>query len=275
MNVILERNLLSEKHQREVIDLCIENDDNLFVVSDIRKLKLENEPTLAFCSLPFSRNVLATNVYPGVYCDLNLMKCSSYYSRYKDLLLNYHSARFLPYGMLRDHLNFIFSKSDDAVFVRPDSGFKSFTGMVLNCINFKKELELINKYVDHDSMCLVCDSYSDSIMNEYRFFICGNEVVSGSAYIINNEIKERRIDKSAQSFSSISDKRLFDFAERVVSTHRPERCFSLDIVEMKDKSLRLLEINSFSCAGFYDCDIRKILQKARIQAVLDWEDVYK
>ncbi len=52
---------------------------------------------------------------------------------------------------------------------------------------------------------------------------------------------------------------------------QPDICYTVDVAEC-DGEMHLLEINSFSCAGFYLNDIRLIVEYATKAAMDEWRD---
>lgn len=50
---------------------------------------------------------------------------------------------------------------------------------------------------------------------------------------------------------------------------QPDICYTVDIAE-HDGRVSLLEINSFSCAAFYDCNIEAIVREASVVATKEW-----
>jgi hypothetical protein len=63
---------------------------------------------------------------------------------------------------------------------------------------------------------------------------------------------------------------------KIVATNewQPDICYTVDIAEETNGKISLLEINSFSCAGFYDCDISSIVSSASKAAINEWKEYF-
>lgn len=198
---------------------------------------------------------------PGVWGNLNKLKCSCYYNYYGNYLLN-DDYIMLPYGELKRKKNYLFKLfgDNDFIFVRPDSGFKTFTGDVVNYNNYEKEVDFLGFY-DVDASNIVVISSPKNIEEEYRFICINKKIVTGCTYKINKEKNE------IASFPKEAEQ----FAQEVANTWQPESCFTIDIAKHEGK-YKLLEINSFSSSGFYQCDVEKIVLAANEMAIKEFNE---
>lgn len=138
---------------------------------------------------------------------------------------------FLPFGVIKNNF-----KSGE-VFIRPNSGFKTFSGHVL------KLEELIKLNIEDNILCLI--SSVKNIIAEYRFIIVGKQVVSGSSYLPDEFIVK-------------SEEEVYIFAQTVVDNLKkfPDDMWTLDIA-MTNKGFKIIETNSITTSGWYACDIEK------------------
>ena len=200
---------------------------------------------------------------PGIYCDLDKYKCTNYYPKLGGYLFNYVCC-FLPYGMIEDthcydqHITF------GHFFCRPDTGFKSFTGQVVNSgniVDFKNSTDCHNL---SDSDLLLISSPA-GIKREWRLVVT-DQVITGSQYKHNGQ-------------SSVSDElpnEVVQFANRVLedTKFRPEPIWTMDICQSGD-TLNVLEIGCFSCAGLYECNLDDIVLEVNNLAMQDWSEVHE
>lgn len=210
-------------------------------------------------SLNLAKHVLRESTYiPGVLGDPRTFKCSKYYPYFGDLLLN---SRYwmLPLGELARNKSRIFSMNGDShalVFFRPDSGMKPFTGQVVawrefgnfiqDCIEFKQ--------VDPTEMVLISTPYK--LSSEARFIVVDGKVIAGSYYRAQGKLYSAAIDLQKNSLANYA----MDVARDV---DYPERVYVLDVCELAGTVkpvFNVIEINSFSCAGWYACDKEAIIR---------------
>ena len=202
---------------------------------------------------------------PGGWCDLDNFKCSKYYAYYGEHLINKDYIMLPLQEALRqkDFLLKTFGK-DGRIFVRPDSGFKPFTGKLLKAdeINLKG---FEHGFYYKDTSILVVISSPKNIQAEWRFVVAEKEIISGCIY------QSQDIDiKEAESFTNVAR----DFAKKIVlKDWQPEIIYTIDIC-LSDKKLYVLELNAFSTSGLYVCDLKPIIKKASELAIMEWNEFY-
>lgn len=208
---------------------------------------------------------------PGAWCDFRNMKCSTYYSYFGEYLLNKQYA-MMPVGDLRRRWKELITMfypwasvvGNKELFVRPDSGSKPFTGYVIPPGD-EHEIELLMQAIGVEELIVVAPK--KDITTEWRFVICDKKVVAGCQYL---PTECKLADQSIHCNQPSS----FRLAQTIADSEwQPDLCYTVDIAE-SDGQMFLLEINSFSCAGFYDCDIESIVRNASKAAIAEWEDCY-
>lgn len=231
------------------------------IFRDMNEILSKEECVIFFGSLEFGAEVKRKAKWiPGVYCDLPKFACSNYYPRLHSYLLNQNHL-FLPYGELLLKKDFLFNTlgNSDCIFVRPNTGYKLFTGKVLYKETYEKDIDKMGFYdVQPEDMCVIAEPVN--IYQEYRFFVVDKQVVTGSLYKENDETK----------YSKEVDSKYYDYASEVADVYQPEVCFVLDIAITTDGEIKLLELNSFSCSGLYECDTNKIVEAANKVAEAEW-----
>jgi hypothetical protein len=138
-------------------------------------------------------------------------------------------------------------------FVRPCEDTKTFSGAVMGAEEFlewkHKVLDLHETYTTLDAQTQIVMSPVQEINREYRFFVVDGKVVTGSLY---------RMGRTVVSRQDI-DPDVLAFAQRMVGLWEPARAFVLDVA-VTPAGLRVIEINNINSAGFYACDVSKIVQ---------------
>ena len=181
----------------------------------------------------------------GAYCNTEGFHCSRWYPKVRDYLLNLHYikttvrilvdqplvvCRELP---LRGNLN---------VFVRPDSPLKPFSGRVVPLGGLtSRQLDHGFYYVDLDLPIIVAPVRE--LGAEYRFVVVANKVVASNCYTAKDQVPQGANDLAIEISSTFES---------------PDPVYVLDIVET-DGGYALLEINPFSGADLYECDLAAIV----------------
>ncbi|UCG02453.1 MAG: ATP-grasp domain-containing protein [Candidatus Heimdallarchaeota archaeon] len=202
--------------------------------------------------IQYLNNNRITKFIPGPWFNLRNLRCSTYYAYFGRYLLN-QPYNMLPLGDLCRQL----IGRDYCLFLRPDIGTKPFVGQVIDSKtnNIKPILESVGPET------LVITSTPKIISNEWRFVACNREIVAGCQYLPSEE-------------SSYGNK-AFVLAQKICQHEwQPDLCYVIDIVQFGN-NVYLLELNSFSCSGFYQCDLDRIVGHANQAAVSEWKDYHK
>jgi hypothetical protein len=141
------------------------------------------------------------------------------------------------------------------IFVRPVNDGKSFAGMVttwLELYAWEQQLHAID-YEGNSQTTIRPDdeiviSEAKEIQAEYRFFVVDGKVITGSQYKLGDRV----------IYSNMVDEDVYDYAQKMVNMWSPNRAFALDICRANDR-FYVLEINAINSAGFYHCDMGKLI----------------
>lgn len=211
---------------------------------------------ICYGSIDFVRQVnMRAPFIPGVWCNLNNMKCSTYYTYLGKYMLNREYA-MMPIGeLLRRWEDLISTVPSKSLFVKPDSGTKSFTGCVF-APDGKQKIQTLSTTVGPETLVVV--SLEKKITEEFRFVICDKKVIAGCRYL----------PTETSSYSTPSLRLALKISEQ---DWQPDLCYTIDIAESGGE-MYLLEINSFSCAGFYDCNIIDVVRFASMAATKEWKE---
>ena len=203
----------------------------------------------------FLQRVLAEH-RPIIYCTMRNYDCHRYYVHFGKHLLNENYV-MLPYGELLRRKEFLFETlgQDRALFIRPDTGDKSFTGQLLLYEDYERQVELIGKYdLPLDRLCVVAEPRN--ILHEWRFVVVEKKIVSCSPYKDSGPVLDGAMSLACEVASG---------------GYEPDTCWTLDVCHTKEGEFRLLEIGSFSCAGLYKCHMEPIVREVSRVALAQYE----
>ena len=198
---------------------------------------------------------------PGSYSFNDNVNTRQYMSNLpKELFFN-SDAIYLPFGQIVSSKALLSKLFGDRIFIRPDSGYKSFTGFDVSIDDIEDEISA-RKQTEHvlpDEFCIIAKG--KPILAEYRMVICENQVITGSQYRWDGKMGVR-IDVHHGCW---------DFAQTIAQHKKwqPDTCYTLDIF-LGESGPLIGEINSFSCSGLYNCDMDKIVQAVSKTAIKEW-----
>lgn len=219
-------------------------------------------------SIDFIRNIKShTPWIPGYYANFTNFNCMDYYPYFHEYLLN-RDYIILPLGAINDNykydqlMNRIFERR---LFIRPCNGYKSFIGQELNWNNFN-DISLYGK----PETPVVISQYKE-ISHEYRFFCDAHKVITGSYYSHPDQENNSNIQEYYNEALNYANNILKE------TTWRPDKIFSMDIGFSDYMSSKLnpylIELNSFSCSGWYDSDISLLVKSVNELAIQDYLDL--
>lgn len=215
---------------------------------------------------------------PGVWCSLENFECTAYYPHYAQYLLN-DQYFFIPVKDLyrrKDELYKLLG-IDDTLFIRPNSGFKTFTGRAIPREEFDSDYEWMVEFSGENALALV--ARPKPIEMEYRFIVAdemdlgetvkfgdpnNKAVLAGSAYRKEGGLWTAWDNNSSQ------DRSAWEYLDSLLSrksiTWFPDPVFTVDVC-LSGGKFWILELNSFSCSGLYACDLHRIVKGVSAMAV--------
>jgi hypothetical protein len=198
---------------------------------------------------------------PGAFARVENLSYSTFGAHLGDVLLN-DDFVILPFGEFRRRR---LRGWGGRCFLRPDAVTKSFAGMVVTEGDFDHEMNSLEKLQLVMPEDLVVAAAARDIRRETRFVVVDGEVVSGSTYGWNgSDDIGLPIDKASAALAR-------DVASRA---WQPDRAYTCDIALFEDDvdlKARLIELNSFSCAGLYGCDLDAVVAAVSDAAEDEWE----
>ena len=221
----------------------------------IHECRIDSEDTdvIFMGSLNCAKHVLKKTKW-RVWCDFDKFKCSHYYTYLGEHLINNEYFMMPLKEVIRrkdtifNLFNCNYNLKQKTLFIRPDNGLKSFTGNLINYASIEPEISsLVNCDSDYEQLVVI--SSPKNIKQEWRFFIIDGKPITGSLYHIDGKLNTSR---------NTPDK-VWQYAEKISKIWQPESAYVLDIGEYGG-SLGVMEINSFSCSGMYQCDQSLIIE---------------
>jgi len=170
----------------------------------------------------------------------------------------------LPWGDLKRQKDFLYDNlaEEDTIFLRPNSGLKTFTGKLIYKELFDNDLNIL-AYKDPEDHEIVIAAPPRMVMNEWRFIVVDKEVVTGSQYRFMQQSILRLND----------DQKALNLAQEIaIQDYQPSLVWVVDICQTKSGNYYLLEVGCFSCAGLYACDLEIIVDKVSKAALKEWGD---
>ena len=233
---------------------------------DMPKIQYEPECVYAFLgSFEELRRVQKhCSISVATYGLNKLINRSGYVSYIpNDCFLNADSI-MITWGQLANHPSRFFDMfKTDRLFVRPDSGSKTFSGQVFETSTILEEMKFLDRYSSVAPKTIIWVGGAKTIEQEYRFWISAGKVVTWSEY---------SWDKTPVNNSVPPSKIVMDMAEQVANYEwQVDRIYTIDITEHHEVA-KIIELNSFSCAGLYNCDGKKLLETVSRDILAEWED---
>lgn len=140
----------------------------------------------------------------------------------------------------------------DEFFARPTADSKVFSGQIfskeawLDYVGNYDKLETSNVGRENISVLI---SPLKRIQQEVRCWVVGGKVVTASRYKLGSRV----------SYANYDDESFFvDFAQRMVDNYQVAEAFVIDVCLVNDE-LKIVEVNNINSAGFYDCNMVKLI----------------
>ncbi len=221
----------------------------------------EDSCVVCHASFQFASLVAEDEIWvPGTYGICEAIDCSNYFPHFDDCLLN-RDYELVTVDQLANNADALVKSygSEDRIFVRPDSGGKTFTGRLFARHELTAK-SLRSTGAQARSQLLV--SSPKSIEREWRFIIADHKVVAASQYKQANEVR----------MSNDIPNVVMDFAVKLASRDfQPDRVWVLDICQTPAGEMCVVEINGFSSSIWYSSDLKAIVAAVSEVAIDDWQ----
>ena len=212
---------------------------------------------------------------PGPIMSLDKFECTHYYTYFGKYLLNKDYMMMPLAEMQRRGREIADMFGGNSFFVRPSTGFKTFTGEVLD-VDWDSKMEWINEFAGRDEMVVV--SSPKTVTVEYRFIVADKKVITGTRYGTGKEgsLRKKNFDLCVKDWKptdteTVNPQEALELAQVVAAEEwEPDRMYVVDIGE-SDGKIHLMEINSLSTSGWYACNPQIIVAEASRIAWEEWE----
>lgn len=285
-----EDNLIDalKKHNIEYKTLSyVPFDDDL--LGRCEKLFPKDDCIVFYGSLNFGTKLRKMSWIPGVYLDEKKYECTSYYPIFGDLLVH-KNYLMMPYGDLLRRKDQLYNMFNDGhtlpinkLFIRPNSGLKSFTGTVLPYHDFEDGVKMCGFYgVEPDLLVIISDA--KTLSKEWRFVVVNGEVISGSLYrdwsspekITPGTTTKDYVLMNSHSVKEVcTDEGAIEFAKKCAKMYDPESAWTLDVAQMGIGNYGVLEVGCFSGAGLYGNDLEKVVKAVTEAAEKEWKEYFE
>ncbi|NTF16932.1 ATP-grasp domain-containing protein [Agrobacterium rubi] len=257
---------IAEAVSRLGMNVCVISSEQ----APLRNLELpdwSDRCVVVYGSFRFVRQVqrAASPAYcPGAFADIPNLSYAAFGSRHGNLLLN-DDFVILPFGEFRRRG---LAPWGGRCFLRPSAVTKSFTGMVVTAPDFTVEMNALERLHHVMPEDLVVAARARGIEKETRFVVVDGQVVSGSTYGWNGN----------DDIGHPMDEASIDLARRVAADPwQADRAYTCDVALVRDGDrlvARLIELNSFSCASLYACDLDAVVRAVSAAALDEWQQGY-
>ena len=252
---VLEREVFSDDHEglrlaAESAGQDVVNWDDLWW-SNGAWPRLPERPVIFHGSLGNADRVRSDLPWnPGAYCNTDAFSCAAWYPQVSKSLLNQRHTFTTVRRFTEDPVShFEELACANAIFVRPDSALKPFSGRRLTREEVSPAKLDHGFYYDDLDLPIVL-ALPQEVQREWRLVMVDGAAVTGTSYLA-----ESRTGESSRLPAEVQD-----FAEQVAgSIDVGDPVYILDVCETNE-GLRLLELNPFSGADLYLCNRRAIVE---------------
>ena len=224
-----------------------------FLKDDVRVPYSTNEPVVVYTTINAIKRLRA---FYGCYYNEFVYDCNVYMSLLEvdpQYFLN-HDHIYCTFSDLKADYNYYFDLFGcDYLFFRPNKGIKEFTGNVFSRDALPSELNAIEYMYNIDMSAMILISTPKKIDEETRFIIGNREIIDASRYRVKGKLQE---DNEINPMS-------IDFVNKVLkeTSWVPDDLFVMDVALTEDGP-KIIELNAFSCSGWYDgMDNKNIIKK--------------
>ena len=211
-------------------------------------LNVNHNNVICFGSYAMLNVAKKYNLTPGVF-DISHITYDLLIQKWADAMLNHDSIQI----MFKD----LYNIKHEEFFMRPVTDTKEIAGKTYDI--YDEDLKKIWKYTTETNVddltigglkadTLLVISSVKKILQEYRFFVIDGKIVTGSSYKIGGK----------PHYAHNVDQSVINYAQEMVDMYQPSEAFVIDIALTND-GYKIIEVNTFNAAGFYNSDISKIV----------------
>jgi len=253
MQFLIQHNLMNPE-QLEKVRVAVQPYPHQFVgMIPFSREITSDTPIVGNAYIPYGSTLLTTvasqeNNWVGLFFDLDTFNYSAALANRDDML----NSDVMDLSIAIEKLEKMDPK--ELVFTRPSEDLKQFTGQVIEvgeCAAWFKDMmecQTSGSYkLDPTTQVVVCAP--QNIQAEFRWFVVGGKVVSGSMYRCHNQLRSERMTKPEE----------FEEAQKLADKWLPSPCCVMDLA-LVGGELKVIEFNCINASGFYDNDIETIFK---------------
>lgn len=256
MKFAVQYNLMAEQQLQKVRE-AVEKFPHVFAgVIPFSRDITSDEPLIGEDFIPYGSTLLTTLAleknWKGLHFDLEKFTYTEATKHRSDMLNDGYimtaeeAIRFLDNDMRGGGMDW---------FIRPDQDLKQFSGYVDQAQEIKDHLfSMVKSFKDGfpgtysmNPETKVVISTVKEIKAEWRWFIVGGKIISGSMYRAHGQMRQLRE----------TDKPVIDEAQQLADLWLPDECVVMDTALVGDE-VKVIEFNCINSSGFYDNDVDAI-----------------
>ncbi len=233
--------------------------------SDPRLIPAEDHCTILYGSLEFCRTLNSKGRFqPGNLGNNDNVTPTMYMANLPlDWFLNRH-ALFTSWHLFKDRgpewCRMFGDEEHLKVFVRPNSGFKSFAGQFVRTDDWAYDVDGIDKLSGVMPTTMIMVNRPIELQGEFRFVIADRKVLTGSEYRWDGKLDVRS--------DFLED--CFEVAKKMAAYEwQPDIAYTCDVAQTPDGP-KIIELNGFSSAGLYRCKIPAVVKGISAAAWAEW-----
>jgi hypothetical protein len=138
---------------------------------------------------------------------------------------------------------------EQEMFVKPSSDLKAFTAGILEVGQSVQEFIGAQMHQSNAFSEIILAAEAKTVIDEYRFFVLHDQVITGSQYRVNQQLRYTALTNSAEHVSVLK------VAQDYAKLYQPADVFTLDIGKTVDGAYSIIEYNCFNASGLYACDV--------------------
>jgi hypothetical protein len=252
MKFAIQHNLMNEDQLHDVAD-AVKSYPHVFVgLIPFSREITANEPLDGIDYIPYGSTLL-TNLtaeigWTGLHFDVTKLNYRTFLLNHPDMLNdNVMSCReAIPFLQTLDPTT--------QLFTRPSEDLKQYSGCVMTAGEIWPWFKSMNDAVGGGSYYMPPDtdvvlSSPKDISAEWRWFIVGGKIVSGSMYRAHGQMRKlRELDKA-----------VIDEAQALADIWLPCDCVVMDTALVGD-DIKVIEFNTINSSGFYDNDVPAVFK---------------
>lgn len=253
MQLLIQHNLMNETQLQKIRD-AVQHLPHQFVgmIPFSRELT-SNEPIVGNDYIPYGSTLMTTVAHElydwkGLYFNLDRFNYEQSVEHRRDML---NEWLILP---VEETIEFMRKcNPTDLWFVRPSLDLKQFSGQVIEakeCADWLQDAMTCDTSGSYkiEAGTMIVIAPPKKVQAEWRWFVVGGRVVSGSMYRAHGQMRQERVTEQA----------LIDEAQKIARRGwLPASCCVMDLALVNDE-LKVIEFNCINSSGFYDNDIRAV-----------------